>query len=77
MEHYLKEHGLDASYVSLSDERELGIFVEMNHMKGVIDLFYILRKRKISIPISNSSNGNALIRLKGEISLLPPPSALF
>ena len=77
VELYLKEHGLEASYVSLSDEGEIGIFVEMKHLKGVIDLFYILRKRKIRIPISNSPNGNALIKLKGEISFLPPPSALF
>ena len=77
VEHYLKEHGLDASYVSLSDEGQMGIFVELNHMEGVIDLFYILRKRKIRIPISNSSNGNALIKLKGKISFLPPPSSLF
>ena len=72
---YLAENGL--SYVSLSDEEEMGIFVELNDMKGVIDLFRILRKIKISIPSPNSSNRDALImiELKGEISFLPPPSS--
>ena len=65
----------DIKIVSFSNENDMGVFVEFDDLKNLIDFYHELKKRKMLVPFG--AGGENPVKVEVEVNYLPPPSWCF
>jgi hypothetical protein len=69
---FLEDHSI--KIISCCNEDAMGVFIEFDDLKNLIDFYHELKKQKMLVPLADSVES---VKVEVEVNYLPPPSCCF